>query len=73
MDNKIEELGREIYKDLKGDYDGVERVDMENENVFRVYADDDTLWKIFEDMINDFKSIEFDAGVSELHFLKVVI
>ncbi len=73
MDNGMEELGREIYKDLKGDYDGIERVDMENEKVFRVYADDDTLWKIFEEMINEFQSIEFDAGVGESHFLKVVI
>ena len=46
---------------------------MENENIFRVYANDDTLWKIFEDMLNEFKSIEFDAGTSEKHFLRVII
>jgi hypothetical protein len=71
MDNK--ELEATIYKDLKKDYDGVEKIVMENEAVFLVYADDDTLWKIFEDMINEFNSIEFDAGVGETHFLKVVI
>jgi len=71
MENK--ELETTIYKDLKKDYDGVEKIVMENEAVFLVYADDDTLWNIFEDMINEFKSIEFDAGVGETHFLKVVI
>jgi hypothetical protein len=68
-----EELGIKIYNDLKGDYDGVERIELENETVFLIYADDDTLWKIFEDMINEFQSIEFDAGTSESHFLRVVI
>ena len=46
---------------------------MEDENIFRIYADADTLWKIFEDMINEFKSIEFDAGTDESHFLFVMI
>ncbi len=73
MDKSKEELGIEIYNDLKGDYIGVERIDMEDENIFRIYADDDTLWKIFEDMINEFKSIEFDAGTGESHFLRVII
>jgi hypothetical protein len=73
MNKSKEELGIEIYNDLKGDYSGIERIDMENETVFCVYADDDTLWKIFEEMINEFKSIEFDAGVGESHFLRVII
>jgi hypothetical protein len=73
MDMDKEELRIKIYNDLKGDYSGVERVDMENENIFRVYANDDTLWKIFEDMLNEFKSIEFDAGTAEKHFLRVII
>jgi hypothetical protein len=73
MDKSTNKLGVEIYNDLKKDYSGVERIDMENESVFRIYADDDTLWKIFEDMMNEFKSIEFDAGTSETHFLRVII
>lgn len=68
-----EELRIKIYNDLKGDYSGVKRVVMENENVFRVYADDDTLWKIFDDMLSEFKSIEFDAEAGEKHFLRVII
>ena len=73
MDKSKEEFGIEIYNDLKGDYPGVERIDMEDKTVFRIYADDDTLWKIFEDMIDEFKSIEFDAGTGESHFLRVII
>ena len=73
MDKSKEELGLEIYNDLKRDYINIERIDMESENVFRIYADDDTLWKIFEDMIDEFKSIEFDAGIGESHFLRVII
>jgi len=73
MNKSKEKLGLEIYNDLKGDYINVERIDMESENVFRIYADDDTLWKIFEDMIDEFKSIEFDAGIGESHFLRVII
>ena len=46
---------------------------MEDENIFSIYADDETLWKIFEDMINEFKSIEFDSGNGEAHFLKIII
>jgi hypothetical protein len=73
MDKSTEELSQKIYNDLKEDYVGVEKIVMDNENIFRVYADDDTLWKIFEDMINEFNSIEFDAGTGESHFLKVII
>lgn len=73
MDKSTDKLGVEIYNDLKKDYSGVEKIDMENETVFRIYADDDTLWKIFEDMMNEFKSIEFDAGTGETHFLRVII
>ena len=73
MDKSLEELSQKIYKDLKKDYLGVEKIVMEDENIFRIYAEDDTLWEIFEDMINEFKSIEFDAGTEESHFLKIII
>ncbi len=73
MDKSLEELSQKIYNDLKEDYSGVEKIVMEDENIFRIYAEDDTLWKIFEDMINEFKSIEFDAGTEESHFLKIII
>ena len=73
MDKSKEQFGVEIYNDLKGDYSGVERIEMEDRSVFRIFADDNTLWKIFEDMINEFKSIEFDAGNDESHFLRIII
>ncbi len=69
----MEELGNKIFEDFKGDYLGVEKIVMEDEKIFRIYGDDDTLWKIFEDMINEFKSIEFDSGNGESHFLKITI
>jgi len=73
MDKSTNKLGDEIYNDLKKDYPGIERIKMENETCFKIYANDETLWKIFEDMINQFKSIEFNAGIKETHFLKVII
>ncbi len=73
MTKTIEEIGMDIYNDLKADYAGVEKVDMETKNTFRIYADDDTLWNIFGDTMKEFTSIEFDAGAGEKHFLKVII
>lgn len=69
----LDEISKKIYMDLKGDYEGIERIEMENEGIFQIYADDDTLWQIFEEMINGFSSIEFDAGSGEAHFLRVII
>lgn len=71
MENK--ELEIQIFEDLKGDYDGVEKISMESEQEFLVFADDETLWNIFEDMINEFSSIEFDAEKGETHFLRIQI
>jgi hypothetical protein len=73
MEKSMEEMSLKIYNDLKEDYLGVEKIVMEDEYILRIYAEDDTLWKIFEDMINEFKSIEFDAGTGESHFLKIGI
>lgn len=70
---EIKELEVQIFNDLKGDYDGIERIQMESEKEFLIYADDDTLWNIFEDMINEFNSIEFDAESGETHFLRILI
>lgn len=67
------ELEEQIFEDLKGDYEGVEKISMESDNEFLVYADDETLWNIFEDMINEFSSIELDAEKGETHFLRIQI
>jgi hypothetical protein len=70
-DNK--DLADEIYQDLKKDYEGVEKVVMEDKTVFCIYAPDDTLWKIFEDLMDNFRSIEFNAGAREVHYLRIVL
>jgi hypothetical protein len=71
MENK--ELETQIFEDLKGDYEGVEKILMQSDTEFLVFADDDTLWKIFEDMNNEFSSIEFDAEKGETNFLRINI
>lgn len=70
---EMKELENQIFEDLKGDYDGVEKISMESEQEFLVFADDETLWNIFEDMTNEFSSIEFDAERGETHFLRIQI
>ena len=62
----------EIYQDLKNDYEGVEKVTLKDKNVFCIYADDDTLWQIFEDIMDGVKSIEFNAGANEAHYLEII-
>ena len=62
----------EIYRDLKNDYEGVEKVTLKDKNVFCIYADDDTLWHIFEDIMDGVKSIEFNAGANEAHYLEII-
>ena len=57
---------------LKKNYDGVENVTIKDRNVFCVYADDDTLWQIFEDIMDGVKSIEFNAGANEAHYLEII-
>ena len=46
---------------------------MEDEDVpvFCIYADDDLLWKIFEDWMDEVSSIEFNAGTNEDHYLRL--
>lgn len=62
----------EIYQDLKKDYEGVEKVTLKDKNVFCVYADDDTLWQIFEDIMDGVTSIEFNAGSKDPHYLEII-
>lgn len=59
-----------VYNELKTEYTGIERIFIED-GVIIVYSNDETLWKIFEEKIENYKSIEFDAGIEESHFIKV--
>jgi hypothetical protein len=61
----------EICNKLKNDYKGIKDILIENE-VILIYADDEILWKIFADAIDDYKSIEFDADTNESHFIKIL-
>ena len=61
----------EIYKKLKNKYKGITEIIIENE-VILIYANDEILWKIFGDNIDDYKSIEFDADTNESHFIKIL-
>lgn len=63
----------ELFQTLQEDYKGIEEVILEDEAVFCIYADDDTLWRIFEDKIDHFRSIEFNAGDQESHYLRVIL
>jgi hypothetical protein len=74
MGNNKQDLADEIYKDIKRDYGVVEKIVMEDEDetVFRIYATDDLLWKIFEDWMEEVSSIEFNAGATEDHYLRVI-
>ncbi len=74
MVKEKQNLASEIYNDIKRDYGDVEKFVMEDEDgpVVCIYADDDLLWKIFEDWMDEVSSIEFNAGVNEDHYLRVI-
>jgi hypothetical protein len=61
----------DVYNKLKKEYKGIKEILIENE-VILIYADDEILWKIFEDNIDDYNSIEFDADTNESHFIKIL-
>ena len=60
-----------VYNQLKNEYKGIKEIFMEDE-VILIYADDEILWKIFGDNIDDYRSIEFDADTNESHFIKIL-
>jgi hypothetical protein len=74
MESEKTELAIEIFNDIQRDYGDVEKFVMEDEDVpvFCIYADDDLLWKIFEDWMDEVSSIEFNAGTNEDHYLRVI-
>ncbi|HHT19548.1 MAG TPA: hypothetical protein GXZ72_08320 [Methanobacterium sp.] len=74
MESEKQNLASEIFNDIQRDYGDVEKFVMEDEDVpvFCIYADDDLLWKIFEDWMDEVSSIEFNAGTNEDHYLRVI-
>jgi hypothetical protein len=63
----------DILKDLQEHYPGVVEVLFEEESTYCVYADDDTLWKMYDELANFFQTVEFNAGDQERRYLRVVL
>lgn len=59
-----------IYN-LQKEYEGIQKIEKED-GALIIYANDDTLWKILEDKRDDF-NMEFEAGASEEHFIRVSV
>lgn len=70
--NEIEELQiNEIINNLKKEYKDIEDIIIEDSTLV-IFADDDTLWKILEDNRDEF-NMEFEAGIGESHFIRILI
>ncbi len=63
----------DILKDLKEHYPGVVEVLYEDGSTYCVYADDDTLWKMYDELASFFQTVEFNAGDQERRYLRVVL
>ncbi len=68
--NDNDQLNKVNYQ-LKKEYKSIKKIIKEDEFIL-IYADDEILWKIFEDKIDDYRSIEFDAETNESHFIKIL-
>ncbi len=55
---------------LQEKYSSIEKIEKE-EGTLIVFADDDTLWKILEDLRDEF-SMEFEAGAGEEHYIRII-
>ena len=63
-------MSEDVIKQFKKEYEGIQRIEKE-ENALIIYADDDTLWKILEDLRDDF-NMEFEAGAHEDNFIRIM-
>ncbi len=61
----------DVIKELQKLYEGINKIEKE-EGALIIFADDDTLWKILEDK-RDIFNMEFEAGIGEEHFIRVLI
>ncbi|MDP3066436.1 MAG: hypothetical protein Q8N08_06835 [Methanobacteriaceae archaeon] len=72
MDQTKKESADEILKSLKEHYPQVIEVVWEDENTFCAYADDDTLWKMYDELARVFKSVEFNSGDQDQNYVRIV-
>ncbi|MGV8144190.1 MAG: hypothetical protein ACP5OJ_06185 [Methanothermobacter sp.] len=63
-------MSGDVIEQFKKEYEGIQRIEKE-ENALIIYADDDTLWKILEDLRDDF-NMEFEAGTREDNFIRIM-
>ena len=59
-----------LISQLKKEYNNIKEIIIENKTLI-IHADDDTLWKIFEDKRYSF-NIEFEAGSGEKCFIRII-
>ena len=67
-----DEKFEEIVNDLRRDFDNIEDIIKEEDNI-KVIADNDTLWEIFEVLFNGVENIEFNMEKNEKSFLLIKI
>lgn len=63
-------MSGDVIEQFKKEYEGIQRIEKE-ENALIIYADDDTLWKILEDLRDDF-NMKFEAGTREDNFIRIM-
>lgn len=70
----METNGKDLLNELnqlQNEYKSIKKIVAEDEFII-IYADNEILWKIFEDKIDDYRSIEFDAETNESNFIKIL-
>ena len=62
-----------VWVELKEHYPGVKEVVFEDEHTLCAYADDDTLWKMYDELANFFRTVEFNAGDQDQNYIRMVL
>ena len=63
---------KKILKELKEHYPQIKEIILEDDNTFCAYADDDTLWKMYDELARVFKSVEFNSGDEDQNYVRIV-
>ncbi len=62
---------QKLSNQLQKEYDSIQRIESE-ENSLIIFADDDTLWKILENL-RDMFNMEFEAGSGDEHYIRILL
>lgn len=60
-----------LIEDLKKSYINITKIEPLNGSLV-IYADDDTLWKILENLRDDY-NMEYEADAQEENFIRIII